>query len=778
MASVLLPPEIFPMKLRPILCILFAFFVLDPGLRAQDEPADLGWPRTYHIAAGEVTLYQPQVDAWEDYSQLQTRLAVAVQLTGASQPVFGVVDLTARTATDLESRLVTLYRPVITDIRFPGVSADDEAKFAAAVRALPATSESVTISLDRVLAYVQLNETQQKGVEVNLAPPPIFYSDRAALLVSFLGEPRFQPIEGTKLEFALNTNWDVLRDPATGVYYLLSNASWFATGNLTKGTWASVATLPAAFSNLPKQEAWDRVRAALPGKPAAVVPQIFVSLTPAEIILTDGKPKFDPIPGTQLAAVSNSENTLFYHSGEGQFYFMAAGRWFRAKALAGPWLPATKDLPADFAAIPDDGPWSDIREAVPGTPEAKDAVLLASIPRKAVVNRNEAKVDVTYDGSPVFRAIEKTQVEYAANTSYDVLRSGGSYYCCYQAVWFVAPSANGPWVVASSIPAEIYSIPPSSPKYNVTYVHIYESTPTTVTCGHTSGYEGEVVSDGVVMFGVAVGVGLIIANNSDNFYYHPWYWGYGPRPMPYYGHIHYASGPNGHAWSAHGPYGGYGYGAGYNPATGTYHRGAAAYGPYGGAGYRTAYNPTTGTGATQRGGYNAYGSWKQTAVRNGDDWARGARVSDERGTAGGFRTSSGAAGIGAKTDNGQGYVVRDKEGNVYAGKDGNIYKKDENGGWQTRENGGWSSASTQPAASTNQARTADTRPSATAGTGPSPTPSPRPAPATTRASPTASNGYGGGNTGARLNYDAQARQTGNNRAMRSSSMRGGGRRGR
>ena len=48
-----------------------------------------------------------------------------------------------------------------------------------------------------------------------------------------------------------------------------------------------------------------------------------------------------------------------------------------------------------------------------------------------------------------------------------------------------------------------------------------------------------------------------------------------------------------------------------------------------GAAWRTGYNPSTGTWAGQRGGYNAYGSWKQTAVTNGTDWARGDRVTPQ-----------------------------------------------------------------------------------------------------------------------------------------------------
>ena len=40
-------------------------------------------------------------------------------------------------------------------------------------------------------------------------------------------------------------------------------------------------------------------------------------------------------------------------------------------------------------------------------------------------------------------------------------------------MWFVAATPQGPWLVASAVPAAIYTIPPTSPLYYVTYVRIY-----------------------------------------------------------------------------------------------------------------------------------------------------------------------------------------------------------------------------------------------------------------------------------------------------------------
>ncbi len=757
---------------------------------AASGPLDKGWPRLYTIDGNEITLHQPQIDEWRDYTTLFARLAVSVKPKGAKEPTLGVVELKAKTVTDQAKRLVTMYKAEITAVRFPDVDPETAASLEKIVRSVPPARESTEIALDRVAAYVEQGQATEEGIPVNLDPPPIFYSDREAILIGFLGAPRFSPIEGTGLEFGLNTNWDIFRDKEKGQNYLLYRDGWLMTADLLKGPWEAVKKLPDDMKKLPKDEAWERVSKSVPGKKLSSVPRVFVSETPGEVIITEGRPKFRAISGTKLSDVSNSENSLFFHSGEGNFYFLAAGRWFRAKDLAGPWTAATTSLPPDFAAIPKKDPSADILASVPGTDEARDAVLLASIPNIGVVNRSEAKAVVTYDGEPDFQPIDSTSsVKYAVNTSNDVFLVKSDYYVCFEAVWFTSKSPTGPWVVADSIPKEIYSIPPTSPKHHVTYVYIYESTPTTVTCGCTSGYNGEVVSSGVVMFGMGM---MVMAAYSSHYYYGyypPYYWGYGPHPMPmpYYGHAHYYASPYGYGYSAHGPYGGAGYGAKYNPSTGVYSRGGYAYGPYGGQGYRTAYNPSTGAWAGQRGGYNAYGdSWKQSAVVKGDDWARGGSVSNSDGTMGGFQTSGGAAGVGYKGDQGSGFVVKDGEGNYYAGKDGNVYKRDENGDWDSAGGGsaspkaGQVSAGAQP--STGTKPSAGTQPSTgskpSAGTQPSTGAAAKPATGATAkpaAKPSSS-------TQNQLNSDYKARQTGNQRAAQSSTRSapsrsgGGGRR--
>ena len=288
--------------------------------------------------------------------------------------------------------------------------------------------------------------------------------------------------------------------------------------------------------------------------------------------------------------VANTDSAVFLNSGDKKYYLLVAGRWFRAASLKGPWSSASTSLPREFARIPDDDPAAFVKASVPDTTEAKDAVLLASIPTKTITTLTDPPaVQVNYDGQPKFQTIETTTVQYAVNTPNAVFMVNNFYYCCYNGVWFIAPGATGPWTLCNNVPAEIYTIPPSSPMYNVTYVTVQSTTPTTVVYTQTSGYYGEyVATNGVLMFGAGMVAGAIIANN----YYDHHHYSYGWGARYDYHHGGYYRGGR----VAYGPYAGVGAGAAYNSRTGTYSRGATAYGPirqrFGWAGLQSLYrNP-------------------------------------------------------------------------------------------------------------------------------------------------------------------------------------------
>lgn len=656
-----------------------------PPATPIDGAQDLGWPRLFEAEGHEVIVYQPQVDNWTGFDRITFRSAISVGPKGGEGKVFGIIRISADTKVSVEDRLVVLTSRKLEELTFPDVEPAEAQRLEKIVTAAMPPDRPQTISLDRLISAMDPAQLNVRKVEVNLAPPKIFSSDKPAVLVVFLGKPRFKAVPESDLLFATNTNWDVFLDPGAKKYYLLNGRSWFVTEDLASGPWIPAPTLPPSLSKLPADDNWIDVRTAIPGEPPSELPVVYVSNEPAELVVTDGAPELEEIPGTGLMLVVNTDSNIVFNASEKQFYLLSAGRWFKASQLAGPWAVASGSLPSDFQKIPEDSDAGQLLAAVPGTAAANEAVVMASIPEKATINRAEVTVNVTYDGEPSFKPIESTEVQYAYNSPFNVFLVQGKYYCCHNAVWFVAPSPTGVWTVCDSVPAAIYTIPPSSPKHNVTYVTVYESTPTTVVTGYTSGYSGATVAaTGVVMFGLGLLIGDAL--DDDNYYSHYHF---------HSGSFSYGCGAVWHGGSGgyicasrhYGPYGGAGHVAAYNPATGVYSRGGYAYGPNGAAGYRSAYNPSTGVAGARAGATTPYGSWGRSAVTNGDEWVRGGHKSTSRGTVAGIQGSEGGGAITAQGRYGNGATLgKTADGDYYAASDGNVYKKSEGGDWEQTRN--------------------------------------------------------------------------------------------
>ena len=305
-------------------------------------------------------------------------------------------------------------------------------------------------------------------------------------------------------------------------YYLFDNTEW-QTATQLNGPWSFTSALPPSLTSLVNDANWKNLlKDAIPAQAwqSPGMPQIFYSTSPAEIILFNGTPVMSPIPGTSLTYATNTNNSVFYSSTTHLYYYLAAGRWFSAPGLNGPWTFATPDLPADFANIPVNSPAAGVLSSVPGTYEAADAVMIAQIPTKTTIDPSAAPpVTITYSGAPVYVAIDGTSLSYVENTNDKVIMvSDNQFYACVGGFWYIASSAQGPWVLATSVPQVIYTIPSSSPVYNVTYVTQTVTTTGTVQSSYTAGYMGAFV--------VGVGVGMIIASGTG--YYYPPYMYYPP----------------------------------------------------------------------------------------------------------------------------------------------------------------------------------------------------------------------------------------------------------
>ena len=680
------------------------------------------FPRTFTVDTGTVIAHAPEIEDWQGYEKVTARTAIEVTPAGATAPSFGTLLFTADTDVNLELRVVAVDNPKLTDLSFPGVAPEQAATLDALVRAaIPGKAQQVP--LDVVLEYLAEDAEVPSTVGLSLEPPPIYVRTTPAILVQLDGEPLLAPIDGTRLRYVINTNWDLFSFNEDS-WYLLNADQWLrSSGAELSVNWQPVNRLPADFERLPADGNWGRVADQVqPANVSRSLPEVILTQRPAELIALDGEPAWEPIGTTGIAYAKNTVSPLFQY--RDSYYFAVSGRWFTARVLDGPWAGVTPTaLPAAFADIPADHPRGTVRASIPGTPETRLAALEAQIPRKATVKRDAGKkIAVAFDGEPVFEPIEETGVSRATNAAFDILKFEDEYYLCYNAVWYLSSQPDGPWQVADVIPAAIYSIPPSSPAYHVTHVHVYESDEDTVETGYTSGYFGVYMSFGVPWYGTGYYYSPYWYYNS--FYGYPYYYPY-PYSYGFGGWYNPATGMYGRTGAVYGPYGGYGRGAIYNPRTGTYGRGAAVWDSNEIAGRAVAYNPRTGTGVATRRYANESGVWGESLITRDDRWLRtesqwtgnsrrtefegsggltGETTQTRRGdttrtqrevSRGGDTVSSdvirGEQGTARRVEGPEGQTgstLRTSEGDLYAGRDGNVYKRGDDG-WYQHDGNNW-----------------------------------------------------------------------------------------
>jgi hypothetical protein len=255
---------------------------------------------------------------------------------------------------------------------------------------------------------------------------------------------------------------------------------------------------------------------------------------------------------------------------------------------------------------------------------------------------------------------------------------------------------------------QVIVIQPANPQ--VVYVPQYNPTVVYGTPYVTPGYStAAVVTTAVVAFGVGIAVGAMMNNGCCGWGYSSWNCGWhGTTTVVYRGGAYYGN----TAWrgAAYGPYGSAHYGAGYNPATGTYARGGTVSNGYGSASAGQAYNPRTGTyarGASTSNAYgttsaaqaynprtgaygstvqnsNAYGSSGASTVSKNGNTAYSQHQSNAYGTTGSVQTSNGGRAYGASGAYNSGAVGQTANGDKYAAANGNVYKNTGSGWNQTQ----------------------------------------------------------------------------------------------
>lgn len=487
-----------------------------PGTPAP--PVGAPWPLVFNSGTNTFTISEPQSDWW-DGSELMASSAVAVQSPGQPQPAYGVFSFSAITLVDKTTRTATLAEIEIRSADFPSAQSQTQDYLAVMREEFP--KRAPPVSLDRLTGSLAVAVQRPKAESLNNAPPRIIIATRPTVLVYIDGPPVWRPVPGTALQRVINTRLLLLKDQASQ-YYLHLFDGYLQAPSLD-GPWTAASQAPAAADVAENLAVGAGQADLLPGEPDAVThrmpslntsltPDVCVATGPTELITFSGPPQFTSIPGTELLYAGNTTANVFESLTDQQSYILIAGRWYCAPALKGPWrfVPGNQ-LPGDFANIPDTSPKENVKASVPGTRQAEEMLIANSIPQSTAVARTSQMQDPQIDGAMRLAPIEGTPLNYVVNSATPIIEvDPRSWYACQNGVWFVSTSANGPWTVAASVPAVIYTVPATSPLHYLTYVQVYGSTPSQVYEGYTPGYMGtEVAGDGTVVYGTG-------------YYYPPW----------------------------------------------------------------------------------------------------------------------------------------------------------------------------------------------------------------------------------------------------------------
>lgn len=688
--------------------------LLPLALPARAETASPGaetvasWPKSYDVGHEILQVYQPLIESWNG-DQISGRAAIALGPKDGT-PVYGTARFTARVAIDKPSRQAHLG-PISIDRVIVPTDATQEQRLKSALQSrLP--PEGITTALDQLqTSYAAAKElSAELNQPVSNAPPVIVFADRPTLLVPVSGDPVLKPVEGSdEFQRVMNTRALILVD-RHGAAFLQAAGRWYRADSVN-GRYAVLESVPSAVVDTAKLA--ERADAPDPmltadGKRPSAAPSILIATVPTELIQTKGAAEMAPVPGTSLLTMANADHAVFVDPNSNQYYALISGRWFDSTDLKGPWAYVTPtNLPADFAKIPPQSAKGPVLVSVPGTPQAKEAAIAATIPQTATVSR-KTRLDIAYDGEPRFEMIAGTPLAYAINTATPVIAlDDGRYYAVSSGVWFVAGNPRGPWAVATVVPDVIYTIPVTSPIHYVTYVHVYATTADMVTVGYTPGYFGVAVNDGLVVYGTGYTCPGYVGTA---WYGCPATYGYGAdfalgtaagfafgfadgfaagAPAPWWG-PYGGVGPWGGSWSnvnvnatnIYGRWGGYAtvnHAWGTNPSTGTEFAEGSAYGrTAGGTDFasRSAadYNPATNSGAAARQSasfnpYSGFGHASETSVTD----QNGHLSADSQGVAGNVKTGNGVAW---------------NNGHIYTDHDGTVHQYNDHH-WQQQSASGW-----------------------------------------------------------------------------------------
>jgi hypothetical protein len=193
-------------------------------------------------------------------------------------------------------------------------------------------------------------------------------------------------------------------------------------------------------------------------------PRIVFSAQPTVVAPVDGTPALATVQGSPGFQRVINTRALILQDQAGAMYVNAAGFWYQARTLEGPWLvltvpPATllEAAKAASAATPPDPLLPPDGKPPPSAP----ALLVATQPVELVLTTGQPEI-APVDGTSL---LTMTNADHAVF----IVAATNEYYVLVSGRWFKGKDMNGPWIYApgSTLPADFARISVHDPKANV-----------------------------------------------------------------------------------------------------------------------------------------------------------------------------------------------------------------------------------------------------------------------------------------------------------------------
>jgi hypothetical protein len=213
-----------------------------------------------------------------------------------------------------------------------------------------------------IRSLIKLDDTDTRsGLDIVVVTKP-------SELISFDGPVQWEPLPGSRLLFAKNSDYDVFKDISTQLTFVLISGRWFSASTFN-GPWTFVPSdkLPASFNDIPPDGPQSGVRTSIAGTPEAnqavldaIVPvTAAVDRSKATLTVTyDGEPWFEQIQGTTMQYAVNT-TTPVVRVGN-MYYACDEAIWFISPSPTGPWAVSDK-RPDEIDQIPSSNPISNVK---------------------------------------------------------------------------------------------------------------------------------------------------------------------------------------------------------------------------------------------------------------------------------------------------------------------------------------------------------------------------------------------------------------------------------